>query len=296
MAKNNDLLILVDAQLDFFSFGTDYKGSLDASVNTKSPQVILENITNLITYFHGRKIIYSQDWHPVDHISFDNITSNEGEMGPYPVHCVQGSRGAEIHPDIQQALELWQQKSPNSRDLQCIKKACGSAPFTNSNRLKENKDHNSVLGNTANIVNQDISQGNSVDPDVYKGQMLAEAISEHFIVNPDSKVYVAGFVTNICVLATVLDLLGVDKSDADKIKQDSEFKDEPLILTNATCHHRCKVDLDSKQIVVVHNCMLATGYRAAAGTLELFDKLGINFAEINTSNNIDTINGIPKIH
>jgi nicotinamidase/pyrazinamidase len=34
----------------------------------------------------------TRDWHPHDHSSFDT------EGGPWPVHCVQGTHGAELHP------------------------------------------------------------------------------------------------------------------------------------------------------------------------------------------------------
>jgi nicotinamidase/pyrazinamidase len=34
----------------------------------------------------------TRDWHPPDHASF------ETEGGPWPIHCVQGTHGAEFHP------------------------------------------------------------------------------------------------------------------------------------------------------------------------------------------------------
>lgn len=37
-------------------------------------------------------VVATRDWHPPDHASF------ETEGGPWPVHCVQGTRGAEFHP------------------------------------------------------------------------------------------------------------------------------------------------------------------------------------------------------
>jgi nicotinamidase/pyrazinamidase len=37
-------------------------------------------------------VFATRDWHPADHSSF------ETQGGPWPVHCVQGSRGAELHP------------------------------------------------------------------------------------------------------------------------------------------------------------------------------------------------------
>jgi nicotinamidase/pyrazinamidase len=37
-------------------------------------------------------VFATRDWHPPDHSSFDT------EGGPWPVHCVQGTPGAELHP------------------------------------------------------------------------------------------------------------------------------------------------------------------------------------------------------
>jgi nicotinamidase/pyrazinamidase len=39
-------------------------------------------------------VVATRDWHPSDHSSF------EAEGGPWPVHCVQGTRGAELHPSM----------------------------------------------------------------------------------------------------------------------------------------------------------------------------------------------------
>jgi nicotinamidase/pyrazinamidase len=37
----------------------------------------------------------TRDWHPPDHASF------ETQGGPWPVHCVQGTHGAELHPAME---------------------------------------------------------------------------------------------------------------------------------------------------------------------------------------------------
>jgi nicotinamidase/pyrazinamidase len=40
-------------------------------------------------------VFATRDWHPPDHSSF------ETEGGPWPVHCVQGTPGAELHPAME---------------------------------------------------------------------------------------------------------------------------------------------------------------------------------------------------
>ncbi len=39
-------------------------------------------------------VVATRDWHPPDHGSF------LAQGGPWPVHCVQGSAGAELHPMV----------------------------------------------------------------------------------------------------------------------------------------------------------------------------------------------------
>jgi nicotinamidase-related amidase len=42
-------------------------------------------------------VVATRDWHPPDHGSF----AERG--GPWPVHCVQGTEGAELHPALERA-------------------------------------------------------------------------------------------------------------------------------------------------------------------------------------------------
>ncbi len=55
-------------------------------------------------------VVFTQDWHPADHLSFasqhegkapfETVTLAYGEQVLWPDHCVQGSEGAEFHPDL----------------------------------------------------------------------------------------------------------------------------------------------------------------------------------------------------
>lgn len=40
-------------------------------------------------------VIATRDWHPPDHGSF------APQGGPWPVHCVQGTPGADLHPELE---------------------------------------------------------------------------------------------------------------------------------------------------------------------------------------------------
>ncbi|HYW23873.1 MAG TPA: nicotinamidase [Terriglobales bacterium] len=79
-----DALLIVDPQVDFCPGGTLPVPGGDGifpAVNRASAIVPLT--------------VASRDWHPPDHISF------QAQGGPWPVHCVAGTRGAEFHADLE---------------------------------------------------------------------------------------------------------------------------------------------------------------------------------------------------
>ncbi len=57
-----------------------------------------------------RNVVITQDWHPADHVSFaanhpgrspfEMITLPYGEQVLWPVHCVAGTKDAELHPAL----------------------------------------------------------------------------------------------------------------------------------------------------------------------------------------------------
>ena len=92
-------LILVDIQNDFMPGGSLPVPNGDEIVHT----------VNLIQHQFDW-IIATQDWHPAHHKSFasnhenkhvyDMITLNGIEQILWPDHCVQGTIGAEFHPEL----------------------------------------------------------------------------------------------------------------------------------------------------------------------------------------------------
>src|SRR5690348_1737078 len=92
-------LILVDLQYDFCPGGALAVAHGDETIAVAN---------RLMPRFDT--IVATQDWHPRDHGSF---AANHPGREPYemidlhglrqvlwPVHCVQGSRGAELHADL----------------------------------------------------------------------------------------------------------------------------------------------------------------------------------------------------
>jgi nicotinamidase/pyrazinamidase len=85
--KNGDALLIVDAQNDFFP-----GGALPVPQGDKIIPYVNEWIDAALAA--GVPIFASRDWHPANHCSFKE------QGGPWPVHCVQHSEGAKIHPEI----------------------------------------------------------------------------------------------------------------------------------------------------------------------------------------------------
>lgn len=99
----DDALIVVDVQNDFVP-----GGALPAPEGDK----VVPPLNDYITQFHRAElpIAASRDWHPEDHMSF------EAEGGPWPPHCVQGTEGAEYHPDLELPPETQHVKKGTESD------------------------------------------------------------------------------------------------------------------------------------------------------------------------------------
>jgi nicotinamidase/pyrazinamidase len=78
-----DGLIVVDVQNDFCNGG---------ALAVPDGDAVVAPINELIE--HSEFVVATRDWHPPNHRSF----SVEG--GSWPVHCVQGTPGAELHADL----------------------------------------------------------------------------------------------------------------------------------------------------------------------------------------------------
>lgn len=80
-------LLLVDLQNDFFPGG---------ALAVPGADTIIPIINAYIKHFsrQGWAILATRDWHPANHSSFTE------QQGPWPVHGVQGSRGAQFHSDL----------------------------------------------------------------------------------------------------------------------------------------------------------------------------------------------------
>jgi nicotinamidase/pyrazinamidase len=87
-------LVVVDVQNDF----ADPSGSL--SVARGAAVVERANAQIARATAAGAVVVYTQDWHPASTPHF----ARDG--GIWPVHCVAGTWGAELHPDLLVAGEV----------------------------------------------------------------------------------------------------------------------------------------------------------------------------------------------
>jgi len=103
LISDTDALIIVDVQNDFIPGG---------ALAVEEGHHIIEGINNLQELFHSKHavIVLTQDWHPPNHNSFASAHPSkspfelhkEAGIGPvlWPDHCVQGTKGAEFHPEL----------------------------------------------------------------------------------------------------------------------------------------------------------------------------------------------------
>ena len=80
-----EALIIVDFQNDFTPGG---------ALAVPEGHAIAEHVNALAADPRFELVVATRDWHPPDHGSF------ERHGGPWPVHCVQDTPGAELHPDL----------------------------------------------------------------------------------------------------------------------------------------------------------------------------------------------------
>lgn len=100
LTHSDDLFLVVDLQRDFCPGG---------ALPVRDGDLIVPLINQLAARFDH--VVLTQDWHPQGHhsfassypdrVPFDQITVEYGLQTLWPDHCVQGTEGAEFHPELQ---------------------------------------------------------------------------------------------------------------------------------------------------------------------------------------------------
>jgi nicotinamidase/pyrazinamidase len=96
---DREVLVIVDVQNDFCPGG---------ALAVPDGDAIIPAVNRLAQEF--AHVVLTQDWHPPGHLSFasahpgwrpfDTIAAYYGPQTLWPDHCVQGTPGAALHPDL----------------------------------------------------------------------------------------------------------------------------------------------------------------------------------------------------
>ncbi|HIK86967.1 MAG TPA: isochorismatase family protein, partial [Alphaproteobacteria bacterium] len=96
---DTDVLLVIDVQNDFCPGG---------SLGVKDGDKIIKNINSIQDKFNN--VVLTQDWHPKNHSSFvteykdkevfSTVKMPYGDQTIWPAHCIQGTKGADFHKDL----------------------------------------------------------------------------------------------------------------------------------------------------------------------------------------------------
>ena len=99
MRPADEALIVIDIQNDFCPGG---------ALAVAEGEKIINHVNGLMDEY--ATVVLTQDWHPANHSSFasnhpgkspfETLTMSYGPQTLWPDHCIQGTAGAEFHPDL----------------------------------------------------------------------------------------------------------------------------------------------------------------------------------------------------
>eukprot|EP00928_Gymnodinium_smaydae_P087269 TRINITY_DN7154_c1_g4_i1.p1 TRINITY_DN7154_c1_g4~~TRINITY_DN7154_c1_g4_i1.p1 ORF type:complete len:366 (+),score=68.39 TRINITY_DN7154_c1_g4_i1:86-1099(+) len=216
-----DALIVVDMQNDFVpkdDVNPD-GGAFGVAEGANATKVMVDLIGKASAA--GAVIVATRDYHPKDHCSFMGAAG-----GPFPPHCIQGSKGAEFYPPIKAAFSDACKKNPDrtqvvfkgfARDVDSFG-ACtyGEGYFAerglcHKGSCEANKAIHgcSALNWTGAFALQCSNFENDVNapPDVmavYERKSLADRLKEMGV----ERLFVVGLALDYCVLDTALNAAG----------------------------------------------------------------------------------------
>ena len=96
--KEKSAFIIVDVQNDFCSGG---------ALEVKNGEEVVPDINVLLQRDLFGKVVFTADWHPVNHVSFASthhrktlevIETRSGLQTLWPDHCIENTEGAAFHP------------------------------------------------------------------------------------------------------------------------------------------------------------------------------------------------------
>lgn len=163
-------LIIVDVQNDFCPGG---------SLAVKKGALIVDRVNYLAAKGGFDHVVATQDWHPKEHVSFasthdkrpfETVEVGYGAQALWPEHCVQGTKGAELRPDLDMKLVQFIVRKGFRRDVDSY-----SAFRENDKRTRTGLEY------------------------------LISGLSG----GEDSEIVLCGIATDVCVQASAMDALGL---------------------------------------------------------------------------------------
>ena len=95
----DDAVVVIDMQADFLPHDPE-RNPHGGRFGVAEGLDIIDTIVKLVDMAadSGATVCATRDYHPIDHVCFTS------EGGPFPAHCVQGTKGAKLSPPIAAAL------------------------------------------------------------------------------------------------------------------------------------------------------------------------------------------------
>ena len=97
--RARDAFLAIDVQNDFCAGG---------ALAVPDGEAVIAPVNRLMGHF--AHVVATQDWHPADHASFaanhegaaafSTVAMPYGAQTLWPIHCVQGTKGANFHPGL----------------------------------------------------------------------------------------------------------------------------------------------------------------------------------------------------
>lgn len=209
--SEGDALIIVDMQNDFVPENDAPDGG---KFGVAEGAGAAAEIVKLIRKAAANKalIVATRDYHPIDHCSFNT------HGGPFPPHCVQGSKGALFFDPIEKALVS--ARSEQGGDVRVVFKGFAAPvdsfggvtyPEQYFNDRHLGKDPNEVCHGCSavqwtgsfNLKCSNIAEDINAPPDVlavFDRETLADVLQKASI----NRLFVVGLALDFCVLDTAL--------------------------------------------------------------------------------------------
>ncbi len=115
------ILVVVDMQNDF----------IDGTLGSDEAQKIVPKVIEKINEYKDRMVYFTQDTHGPDY-----LTTQEGKVLPVN-HCIRGSKGWELQPDIAKCMEALQKQHLQPIVFEKIAFGSEQLPQTIKNSLQE---------------------------------------------------------------------------------------------------------------------------------------------------------------